>query len=387
MGISSFKQVSIVTIGAEARKTLPAKAKAYGCSKLALVTDQGMVVLGIADEIKNCLEAEGFTVIVYDKVEPDPTDTSCEIAAKFVLDNEVDGIIGLGGGSSLDTAKAVKLLSNNPLPLNQYYRRSDYKKGLPLFLLPTTAGTGSEGSNYSVINDTVSGNKLSLFVAADESICDPELTYKMPKSLTASTGVDALAHAAESLTSNKPNPHSHLLAERAIELIIKYLPIATENPTDAEARYNMMLAANFAGTAFSDTSTQLGHALGQSLSAKYHIAHGVTCSWFLPEAIRYSTRYKPDEVKIILKAMGVNFPKEASEEVLSQLVFNELMAFIKKLEFITPSQSGLSREQFVDIIDLVFTSGPIKFVPRIPTREEVAQMLGKIYDDFEALYL
>lgn len=386
MGISRYKQVAPVTFGIGSRKLIAERLRDYNCTKVVFVTDQGMVKTGYVDEIKNNLEDANIEVVIFDKVEADPSDTLCEKAGKFALEEKVDGIVCLGGGSSIDVGKAIKILSANPYPISQYYRSLDYKKGIPLIMVPTTSGTGSEVSNVAVINDTASGNKLALFVSGDEAICDPELTYKLPKSLTISTGLDAFAHAADALTGNKPNPHSSVLAVHAISLITRFLPIVAIEPMNEEARTNMMLASNFAGIAFADTSTHLSHAIGQSLGAKFHIAHGVTCAWCLPETMRYSSRYVPEKIKLILNAMGIKYSSKATNEEIGQLIFDSIMGLIKTLEFITPNQMGIEKQQFVDIIDMIHKSGAFPYAPKAPTDEELIEMLNKIYEDYESLY-
>jgi alcohol dehydrogenase class IV len=383
MAITTYTQTNPTIFGVGAIAVVGEKVKELGGKKVLLVTDSGLLKAGIAKKVQDNLEAAGLTVVVFSEISPDPKDHEVEKGGEFARAQAVDAAVAVGGGSVLDAAKGIAMLGTNPSPISKYYGNWDYKKPLPLVCIPTTSGTGSENTIYGVITDSATGAKKVILTTASLAICDPELTYTLPKDMTGSTGLDAFAHAAESLTCNIPNPKSDLLDIKAIELIMKWLPIAVFEPTNKEARQNMMLASNFAGMGFTDTCCHLGHAFSQCMGARFHVAHGISCAWALPEVMRYSAQAAPERVKLVADAMGLTYPADITGEALGDLVADAIHAFMRKLEVRSIKDYGFTREDTVGISGMVMQDNCFPFIPSPLNEESVKKVLGRIYDTYQ----
>jgi len=383
MAVTTYTQTNPTVFGVGAIEVLGDKCKELGMSKVLLVTDQGLIGAGMAKLVQDKMEAAGMQVVVFSDISPDPKDFEVEKGGEFARAEKVDGVVAVGGGSVLDAAKGINLLTTNPSPISQYYLSWDYKKPLPLICIPTTAGTGSENTIYAVITHSATGAKKVCLTTASLAICDPELTYTLPKALTASTGLDAFAHAAEALTCNIPNPKSDLLCIKAIQMIVKWLPIAVFEPTNKEARQNMMLASNFAGMGFTDTCCHLGHAFSQCMGAKFHVAHGISCAWALPEVMRYSAQSVPDRVKTVADALGLSYADDISNDELGDIVADAMRDFMRKLEVRSIKDYGFTREDTISISGMVMEDNCFPFIPSPLNEGAVKDFLGRVYDTYQ----
>ena len=242
-----------VIVGCGAVSVLGSKIKEFGCSKPLICCDEGIKAAGIVEKVTSRLEEAGLEYGVFSGVHPDPSAEIVDMAVEAALEIGADCVIGLGGGSSMDTAKA------STIRLSGYEgKTADYilahpitiDTKVPVFLVPTTTGTGSECTKVAIISRPEHNAKWSVYVRTTLAVVDPELTVTLPLQETANTGLDALAHATEALTSKDSNVHSDYLAIGAIEKIAKYLVKSWQNPKDLEARTNMAIAANWAGAAF-----------------------------------------------------------------------------------------------------------------------------------------
>lgn len=373
-------------IGTGAIKQLGTKAKEKGMTKVLIVSDPGIEAAGVLKEPIELLNKEGIDCVIYTKVNSDPLDTKCQEAADLAKAEKCDGIIAIGGGSTMDAAKAADILIANPPPLYQYYGSWDYKRGIPLICVPTTAGTGSENTIYGVINATQgpdAGMKKVVLYTCDLAICDPVLTYKLPAALTASTGLDSFAHCAEAVTTNIENPLVEVLAMAGISRVCKYLPIAYKDPTNIEAREQMMFAANLGGIAFNMTCCHLGHAISQQMGAKFHCPHGISCAWALPEVMAYSAKGKPDKVRMIADFLNVAYSPSDSDAVVGQKVADGIRAFMRLMDVKSIKDYGYKREDLVDICDMVMADNCFPFIPTPLNRDEVRDILGRIYDTYQ----
>ncbi|MDR1487007.1 MAG: iron-containing alcohol dehydrogenase [Deltaproteobacteria bacterium] len=314
--ISNFLFFAPVIMGPGAVSVLEAKAKELAIKKAILVYDKGIEAAGITEKIRKPLVAAGVTLVEYNGVVPDPTDVTIDAAAKLARDNDVDAVIGVGGGSTMDTCKGVNLLMGNPGNIADYFIKPPVfpasKIGKKLILLPTTAGTGSECTISAVITDTANKRKAatrSPSHLATLAIIDPDLSSGMPPRLTASTGMDALAHAVESITilPSRWNVISEIFAIKAIQDLVKYLPIAVHDGKNLEAREKCAIASMLAGSAFANTLVHLGHAFGHSIGARLHMPHGECCGVTLAHAIDYVADAVPEKVKLVGETMGLTF--------------------------------------------------------------------------------
>ena len=272
-----------------------------------------MMDFGIAQPIIDNINDAGIETVCFDGVLPDPPDEMVEEAAEIARSSKCDVIVAIGGGSSMDTAKGVNVLINNPPPIRQYFGvQKNLRPGLPMAFIPTTAGTGSETTNMCVIS-CVSLNKKDSVVSpvcvGEMAFLDAELTLGLPSVPTAQTGIDAFAHVVESITGAQANPLSDALCRDAIRTIKKWLPVAVADGKNIVAREKMMEASFFAGMAFTNALVHLGHSIGHTIGARFHVPHGQACAFCLPEVIEYTARTEKEKVIMICEAMGVNVPK------------------------------------------------------------------------------
>ncbi|MBR5702436.1 MAG: iron-containing alcohol dehydrogenase, partial [Oscillospiraceae bacterium] len=259
---------------------------------------------------------------------------------------------------------------------------------VPIFLAPTTSGSGSEGTMVSVITDETTGQKQAIFIHATIGIIDPELTLTCPPSVTAQAGFDVMAHCIESITARDRNPHSELLALSALRRVRDNLVECFEHGDNLVARGEMALASNWAGLAFVDTDIQLGHATCDSISATCHTPHGIECAWVTPELLKIMADYVPEEIKRIADAMRVELTgKETNLEVALKIgdVIHQMMKACKVKSL---KEYGATRQQVVDGAPLVVAARHLwpkcpVYVDKELTVEDAAKFLGDIYDNYQ----
>ncbi|RCK50779.1 alcohol dehydrogenase [Thalassospira profundimaris] len=281
-----------------------------------LVTDRGLIDAGLIVPVKTALEAAGFAVSVFDDVVADPPEAIVMKSVDIARAQNVDIVIGLGGGSSLDIAKLAAVITGSNQPLSEMYGIGNVKgKRLPLALIPTTAGTGSEVTNISIITtgETTKMGVVSRQLYADFVLLDAELTVGLPQIHTAATGIDAMVHAIEAYTSKfKKNPLSDALAREALRLLGSNLLAACKDGTNREARENMMLGAMLAGQAFSNSPVAAVHALAYPLGGHYHLPHGLTNALMLGPVLRYNAKVAAPLYAELADVMGVEGTGDAN---------------------------------------------------------------------------
>lgn len=384
---SIFVSANPILFGVGTSKEVGKKAKEFGCKKVLLVYDKGVEAAGLADKIIGYLKDSEIEVVSYNGVQADPPDWSVIEAANLGLENKVDGVIGLGGGSSLDTAKAANVLQTNPFPLHQYFGRfsAPMKAGLPLIVIPTTAGTGSECTPGGVITDTVNNVKTNVNGIGCQvklGICDPELTLGLPKSVTASTGLDALCHAMESYTSIWNNPFAGLMGEKAIQLVGKSLLRAYNNgPNDLEARTDMMEAATMGGMSMMGPLCHFGHDIGRALGAYYHVPHGTACVMTMPQVLEYIAPAVPEKVTYIAQCLGAEIAENASAEEIGLAAKEALRGIMKATNMPTLQSLGLDLEELkVRVPPNVLKMG-LALAPMPTNTESIIMLLEKTYNE------
>ena len=296
-----------IHFGCGAVRKLPELLRPLGASRPLIVSDPG--VPDLTARIAGILSSAGMDAVVWDRVKPDSGSTLIEEGRAELAANLCDSVVGLGGGSSLDTAKAIAAMATNPgSPLEYAGLHKLRNRPLPVVAIPTTAGTGSEVTLWSVFTDDANGLKVaigSFLLYPAVAVCDPELTIGLPPALTAATGMDALAHAIECFTNNACQPISGALALRAIELIGRHLRSAVLNGRQLESRYGVMLAATMAGIAMNPTRLGLAHALAMPLGSwDLHIPHGVILAVTLPLVMDFNFPAAPDRFLDVARALG-----------------------------------------------------------------------------------
>lgn len=382
---SVFASPNPILFGRGSVKETGIKLKEFGCTKVLVVFDKGIKDAGIADIVLDSIQSAGIGTVCYDKVLPDPPDWSVNEAGTLGVQEGVDGVVGVGGGSALDTAKAAKILLNNPPPINQYFGRQGVVKtaGKPLIVIPTTAGTGSECTPGGVITDTKRNVKdvvAGIGCAVTLGIVDPDLTIAMPPAITASTGMDALCHAVESFTSKRANNFCDVVAKEAISLVGKYLVAAYRDGSNIEAREGMLFASSLGGIAMSGPLCHLGHDTGKPLGANFHIPHGTACAAVLPQAIEYIAPAVPEKVRFIAEALGSSVLPNVPAEEIGRIAKQALQTLMKEINLPNLKSYGLSKEQVLSIAPEVMKLG-LELAPMPTTLEVVSSLLENSYDE------
>lgn len=267
-------------------------AGGLGISRVFVVTDRGLVKAGVIDEALAALEAAGLQPALFSDVVADPPEASVLAAVATAREAAADGVIGIGGGSSMDTAKLVALLACTPQPLAKIYGIGLARgRRLPLIQVPTTAGTGSEVTPISILTTPANEKKgvVSPLLYPDVALLDGRLTLGLPAPITAMTGIDAMVHAIEAYTSRlKKNPLSDALALKALQLLHANIGAAVSAGSDPTVRENMLLGSLFAGMAFANAPVAAVHALAYPLGGQFHLPHGLSNSLVLGPVLEFN---------------------------------------------------------------------------------------------------
>lgn len=382
--ITSYEVFVPVIMGGGASLRTGLKVRELGCKKVLVVYDKGLKDAGIAGTIVENIQNAGIETVCFDGVLPDPPDTMVEGAAAIARNEGIDGIVAVGGGSAIDTAKGINVLINNPPPIMNYFGvQKNLKPGVPMVFIPTTSGTGSEVTNMCVISCASLGKKdsvVSPVCVATLAIVDPELTLGLPPKMTAATGADALAHALESLTGGHANPLSDALAREATRMIAKWLPVAYRDGSNLEAREQMILASMFAGMAFTNALVHLGHSIGHTLGAQFHIPHGIACAVTLPEVIEYAAKTESNKVRMICECLGAEVAEDATPEEIGATARRAVRSLLKSVEIPNIKELGIPLEAAVKVAPLVVADTGFAIVPYRITAAKVAEMIKSAYD-------
>ena len=365
-------------MGAGAVKKVGEQVKTLGGTKVLLVTDAFLNKVGMADEIKGYIADAGAEVIIFDGAEPNPTDTNVHNGFKVYQDNGCDMIVSLGGGSSHDCAKGVGIVAGNGGNIRDYEGIDKSSKPMPpLIAVNTTAGTASEMTRFCIITNTSNRVKMAIVdwrCTPTVAINDPLLMMKMPPSLTAATGMDALTHAVEAYVSTIATPVTDSAALMAIKLISENLRTAVANGSNFEARDKMAYAEFLAGMAFNNASLGYVHAMAHQLGGLYNLPHGVCNAILLPHVERFNLIANPDRFVDIAIAMGENVEgfsvRDAAEKVLTA---------IEKLSTDVGIPKGLAslgvKEEDIKLMSENAMKDATSFTnPRIATLDDVMQI-------------
>ena len=368
-----------VHFGPGSSASLPDHVRALGAQRVFVVTDPGVRAAGILDRIASTLREAQLDVEVYDEVTADSGSTLIAAGVASLKASGATVVVGLGGGSALDTAKAVAALATNPgSPLDYVGLHKLTARPLPVIAIPTTAGTGSEVSLWSVFTDDERSLKVAIggvLLYPAVALCDPELTVGLPPSLTASTGMDALAHAVECYTNRACQPISGALARGAIELIGRHLVDAVRDGADRDARYGMLLASTMAGMAMNPTRLGLAHALAMPLGSwDLKIPHSLAIAVTLPIVMRFNCCAAPDRFAAVARALGEpGGPDEARDAALAAAAVARLADAIGIPRSL--STFGLTMRHVPSVVEEAMKSGNVAVNPRKTSREELAQIL------------
>lgn len=324
--INRFVLNEVSYFGPGARKLLPQEIKRLGLHKAFVATDKELIKFGVAGKVLSVLEEAGIPYEVFSEIKPNPTVSNVKAGVKAYAESGADFILAIGGGSSIDTAKAIGIITNNPEfsdVVSLEGVADTRRKSVPVIALPTTAGTAAEVTINYVITDEQNQKKMVCVDPNDIpaiAIVDAELMYTLPKGLTAATGMDALTHAIEGLITKGAWEMSDMFEIKAIEMINRYLETAVNNPSDAEARNGMAVAQYIAGMAFSNVGLGVVHGMAHPLGAIFDIPHGVANALLLPTIMEFNMPAALDKYVEIAKAMNVYAAGMSKEEAAQAAV-------------------------------------------------------------------
>lgn len=387
-----FCPVKIVA-GFKALEHIPFELGVLGCSKPMIITDKGVRQVGLVDKVLEACEASNLSVVeIFDGV---PADSSLQIVSECAgayRKANADALLAIGGGSVIDTAKAVNILvSEGGNDLREYSGAGVLKRPLkPYFVLPTTAGTGSEATSVSVIKDEFTGTKLpfvSQFLLPTVAVLDPRMTLSLPPKFTAATAMDALTHAIESYTCLAKNPISDAYATAAIQKITANLTLVLRHSDDAEARLELAQAATMAGIAFSNSMVGLVHALGHSVGAVCHLPHGVCMSILLPHVLRFNVSERADIIgELLLPLAGADVYASTAPEARAERVIKwieDLRGEVYELSQLpqTLSETGnVQRSDLQKIAHMALDDASMLLNPIDATYEQALDILQQAYE-------
>jgi alcohol dehydrogenase class IV len=373
-------------IGGGVLAELPEALAQAGLSRPLIVTDGWMARSGVLERTQDLLAKVGMTARAFAEVVPDPTVDSVEAGCAFLREGDHDCVIGLGGGSAIDSAKvvAVKAVHNLPITALKVPHIQD-APGLPIIAVPTTAGTGSEATRVTIITDAASDEKMLLMGMAYQpsiAICDFELTLSKPMRLTADTGIDSLVHAVEAYVSKRASPFTDTIALSAMRLIWPNLPRACADPGDRAAREALMLGALQGGIAFSNSSVALVHGMSRPIGAHFHVSHGLSNAMLMPVVTAWSASAALGRYADCAKAMGVADEAESDQSAVGRLV-EALERINADLEVPSPADYGIDKARWEDLLPLMaeqaLASGSPGNNPRVPGVEEIVGLYRAAY--------
>ncbi|MCI6463166.1 MAG: lactaldehyde reductase [Prevotella sp.] len=382
--VNRFILNEVSYFGPGARKELPGVVQRLGFKKALVVTDKGLMKFGVAKMVLDVLDEAAIPYAIYDDVKPNPTVTNVKNGVEACKQAGADFIVAIGGGSSMDTAKGIGIVCNNPEFADVVSLEGvadTKKKTVPIIALPTTAGTAAETTiNYVIIDET----KQKKMVCVDPNdipcvaIIDAELMYSLPKSLTAATGMDAMTHAIEGLITKGAWELSDMFEIKAIEMIHRYLPLAVNEPTNPVGRDGMAVAQYVAGMAFSNVGLGVDHGMAHPLSALHDVPHGVACAMLLPTVMRFNAPAALPKYVDIAKAVGV-YKEGMTQEEAADAACTEIENLSKLVGIPAHlSELGITEKDIDALADQAIEDVCTPGNPRPVTREDIVALYKKI---------
>jgi alcohol dehydrogenase len=377
----------IMQVGYGASLELPNILASLHCNRALIVTDKMMVKLGYASTIQAVLQQRDIACDVFDDTVPEPTVASIQTGVTTVKNGDYDCIVALGGGSPIDSAKAIAILAKYGGVMQDYrFPRMVTEQGLPLIAIPTSAGTGSEVTKFTIITDETNDEKMlcvGIGFMPVAALVDYQLTMSLPPRTTADTGIDALTHAMEAYVSKKANAYSDSQAIAAIKLIGPNLRKVYNNGNDEKAREAMMLGATLAGIAFSSASVALVHGMSRPIGAFFHVPHGLSNAMLLPSVTAFSISAAPARYADCARAMGIATDQDNNDEA-NQKLLTELRALNEELAVPTPLEFGIKRDEFFKVChtmaEQALASGSPANNPIEPSIDEIIVIYQGFWD-------
>ena len=384
--IGRVQSPKIIRIGGGVAGEIAEVMGQLGLCKPLIVTDKNLISLGHVARVTEVLDQADKSWGVFEDVVEDPTDVCVDAGLAALACDDYDCIIGLGGGSPMDTAKAVSFMAANGGHVRDYKAPAQIDTcGLPVILIPTTGGTGSELTRWCVITDTQRVEKYNLSglaCVATAALIDWTFTVTKPWRITADTAVDSLTHAIEAYVSRKSFPYTDAFALSAMPLIAKHVRTACDDPENAEAREALMLGASQAGMAFSNASVALVHGMSRPIGAHFHVAHGLSNAMLLPELTAFSISGAPDRYATCARVMDWAAASDSDEIACEKLVEN-LRRLNDDLKVPSPKSLGINQKTYDEKLPLMaeqaLASGSPQNNPRVPDAGEIIALYQAIW--------
>lgn len=382
--INRFILNEVSYFGPGAREVFPKEITRLGLHKAFVATDKDLIKYGVADKVLSVLKSAGIPYEVFSEIKQNPTVFNVKTGVKAFAESGADFILAIGGGSSIDTAKAIGIITNNPEfsdVVSLEGVADTKKKSVPIIALPTTAGTAAEVTINYVITDEVNEKKMVCVDPNDIpaiAIVDAELMYTLPKSLTASTGLDALTHAIEGLITKGAWEMSDMFEIKAIEMIARYLETAVNEPTNAEARNGMAVAQYIAGMAFSNVGLGVVHGMAHPLGAIFDIPHGVANALLLPVIMEFNAPAALDKYVDIAKAMNV-YTSGMSREEAAHAAVEAVKSLAMRVGIPQHlSELGIEEEDLERLSEAAFEDVCTPGNPREVSKEIILELYRKV---------
>lgn len=354
-------------------------------NKAFIVTGRHVAVSNMMKQLTALLDENGIGCVIFDGITGEPTDTMIENGVEMLKSSGCDFIIGIGGGSPLDSAKAIAAMAVNEDSIADYNGKEITGEILPLAAIPTTAGTGSEATKFTVITDSEKGIKMLLkgeVLVPKLAIVDSSFTVGAPKSVTSATGLDALTHAVEAYTSRKAFSMTDTLAVSAVKRIMKYLPIAYREPDNSLAREQMSIAALEAGICINNSSVTIVHGMSRPIGALFHVAHGMSNAMLLKECLSFAVSGAYEKFANLGRETGVASDSD-SDETAAEKFIDSLQNICDVCEIPTLEQYGIDRDEYYSKIskmatDAVASGSPANTVKEV-TVDDCIEIYKKLY--------
>lgn len=354
-------------------------------NKAFIVTGKHVAVSDMMKQLTALLDENGIDCVIFDGITGEPTDTMIENGVEMLKSSGCDFIIGIGGGSPLDSAKAIAAMAVNEGSIADYNGKEIMGEILPLAAIPTTAGTGSEATKFTVITDSEKGIKMLLkgdVLVSKLAIVDSSFTVGAPKSVTSATGLDALTHAVEAYTSRKAFSMTDTLAVSAVKRIMKYLPIAYKEPDNSLAREQMSIAALEAGICINNSSVTIVHGMSRPIGALFHVPHGMSNAMLLKECLSFAVSGAYEKFANLGRETGVASDSD-SDETAAEKFIDSLQSICDVCEIPTLEQYGIDRDEYYSKIskmatDAVASGSPANTVKEV-TVDDCIEIYKKLY--------
>lgn len=384
--VRSYEVPTVMKHGLGAVATLADEAKALGMKRPLVVTDPGIVKAGLLDRVTGPLMAANLDYVVFDKVAPNPPIALVDAGAELYKREKCDGLIGLGGGSAMDSAKSIGVVASNSGSILDYEwaEPQPIKQRIPpTICIPTTAGTGSEVTLWAVITDPQREIKFNVggtgLIGAWLALIDPELTFDLPPAVTAGTGMDALAHAIECYTCAYAQPFTDSVALLAMEYVGQYLRVAFAQGHNVEARYKMSMAAMLGGLAYGTQSAGAAHAMSQSAGGVHNVPHGALTARLLGPVMEYNYMAEPQKFARIAQALGEHV-RGLSVWQAAEKAVEAVMRLTEEVEIPTLQEMDFQEEEIPMLAEIAFKDPQTIGNPRDLSLQSYVQIYQRAFE-------